>query len=642
MSQKLKNVVISGTNLFDPGDDYVLDDVNYRKENLGAPSEKLLLNQDAHSLPSVLISVIITCYNYGKYLEESVESVVAQTFRDFEIIIVNDGSTDNSLIVAEELVIKYSGSVRIKLINQSNSGQPAISRNNGIRESKGKYILCLDADDKIAPDMLLKSLLVIESDPELGVVYTHRQDFDGCEKLVLAQEYNFNILKYRNILSVCSLFRKEAWEKVNGYRTNVKGFEDWDFWIAIGAAGFRGKLIPEPLFLYRRHGTGLFNDAVKNQEKLIAQIVLNNKTVYTLAEISRAEGVINNIDRPAFSIIIPTYNRKDKLLTAVKSVLAQTFKDFEIIVINDAGDSPEYELKKLNDSRIKYIQHDSNIGLSAARNTGLKTAKGKYIAFLDDDDIYYPFHLETLLQHLQTGNSVIYSDAVRAVYENEKLIYKSVPYSIDYDRNKLLLGNIAPVNCFAFERSLLDTCGLFDESISVLEDWEFWLRLSAVSEFKHIKAVTSQVNWIRNSSSLTNTKQADFNLAREKIYSKYENEIKLIPDINKIIDEFNFIWRNDFVEGRPLVSIVVLTYNGLDYTKSFIDSIFRYTKTPFELILVDNASNDDTPVYLIELTKTRSNIKVILNKENKGFPAGLTRELQLRREVTSCSQIMIL
>ena len=116
-----------------------------------------------------IVSVIIPCYNYEKFLAKAVESVINQTFKDFEIIIVNDGSKDNSKEVAEDLVIKYRNEIHIRLINQPNSGQPAISRNNGIKVAKGEYILCLDADDKIAPTMLEKCVDVLQNLPNIGV-----------------------------------------------------------------------------------------------------------------------------------------------------------------------------------------------------------------------------------------------------------------------------------------------------------------------------------------------------------------------------------------------------------------------------------------------------------------------------------------
>ena len=164
-----------------------------------------------------------------------------------------------------------------------------------------------------------------------------------------------------------------------------------------------------------------------------------------------------------FSVIIPTFNRKDKLKKSIESVLTNSCNNFEIIIVDDAGDDVKDIIKNFNDSRIKYLEHKTNKGLAASRNTGIKEAKGKYIALLDDDDIFYPDHLKIALENLNNHNRVVYTDAVRASYKKEngnfKLVNKSVPYSIDYNRNKLLIGNIAPVNCFVFEKSLIEKAG---------------------------------------------------------------------------------------------------------------------------------------------------------------------------------------
>ena len=187
------------------------------------------------------------------------------------------------------------------------------------------------------------------------------------------------------------------------------------------------------------------------------------------------------------------------------------------------------------------------------------------------------------------------------------------------------VGNIAPVNCFVFEKSLVDKAGLFDESLPVLEDWDFWLKLSSLTSFKHIKKETVQVNWLDDGSTMTSSKGEDFSKTRDKIYKKWEDDINKIPDINEIISEFNSIWQNDFQNQSVQVSIITLTYNQLDYTKAFIDSVFQFTSIPFELIIVDNASNDDTVKYLKDLEKSDKRVKVIFNKENLGFPKGVNQ-----------------
>jgi glycosyltransferase involved in cell wall biosynthesis len=583
---------------------------------------------------SSLISVIIPSYNYGKYLREAVESVIGQTYQNYEIIIINDGSTDNTKEVAESLIAKYPN-FAIRLIHQKNSGQPAISRNRGIFEANGEYILCLDADDMLQPTMLEKCLNVLERDRNIAIAYTDRQDFDGVDQIVQAKNYDFSQLKYANHISYCALFRKEVWDKIGGYRTNIKGCEDWDFWVAAGAKGYFGRRIPEPLFKYRRHDTGVFQEVLENYDRKFAQVILNNQEVYNDSDINRAAILLGNRAEiesdvcPFVSIVVPTFNRPEMLQEALKSILNQTYQNFEIVVVNDGGEDVSGLVETFQDPRIKYKSHPKNRGLAAARNTGIRNASSQYIALLDDDDIFYPEHLQTAVDMLSKEIPVIYTDAVRATYErcgeNYKIIKKNVPYSIDFDRNKLLVGNISPVNCFVFDKSLALKAGLFDETLSTLEDWDFWIRLSSLTRFKHIPKPTVQVNWRSDGTTMTSLLGAEFGKNRQKIYDKYQAEINQIPNIEEILNEFQKIWAQDWKVEFPLTSIIILTCNQLEYTKKCLESILQNTDGPYELIIVDNGSTDGTVEFLeSEISKKGEDvrIKIIKNNANKGFAGG--------------------
>ena len=241
-----------------------------------------------------LISVVVPCYNYGQYLETAIISVINQTFSNWEVIIINDGSTDNTSEIAKRLIKKYS-EFKIKLIEQDNSGQPAIPRNRGVKIAKGRYILCLDADDMIAPTMLEECLRIAEAGYPL--VYTDVEVFEKGQMerkdIWVSGEYNFDILKFRNFIPTASLFLKSAWEKVGGYRTNVKGYEDWDFWIALGAKGYYGARVAKPLFKYFKDKDGLYTKATKDDARLKANIVLNNRDVYPSEVIEWASAILN-------------------------------------------------------------------------------------------------------------------------------------------------------------------------------------------------------------------------------------------------------------------------------------------------------------------------------------------------------------
>lgn len=241
------------------------------------------------------VSVIIPCYNQSQYLPEAVESVVNQTYQNWECIIVNDGSPDNTNEVAQELIAKYP-TKRIVLLEKENGGL-ADARNFGIKNSRGKYILPLDADDIIRPERLQKMVSLLKAHPEIAIAYTDMEQFGTASKIVHEKEYDFKHLCFQNHLNYCSLYKKEAWEAVGGYNPNMaQGYEDWDFWISFGEKGYYGKRIPEPLFLYRVKDSSMYTKSLEHHDKLVARIILNHPCLYEKEDIATAEKVLNITD----------------------------------------------------------------------------------------------------------------------------------------------------------------------------------------------------------------------------------------------------------------------------------------------------------------------------------------------------------
>ena len=231
--------------------------------------------------------------------------------------------------------------------------------------------------------------------------------------------------------------------------------------------------------------------------------------------------------RTMISVIVPTYNRPDMLIETINSILNQSYQDFEIIVINDAGIDVESKIKLLNkNNNIKYLAHTENKGLAAARNTGIKEAKGKYIAYLDDDDIFYPDHLETLVNFLENQEyKLAYTDAYRVIQEKQNSNYvvkkKDMPFSLDFDYDRILVENFVPILCLMHERSCLEEIGLFDEKLTVCEDWDFLIRLSRKFEIAHVKKVTSEVTWRTDGTNMISSRSTDFGRTFKIIYEKH-------------------------------------------------------------------------------------------------------------------------
>lgn len=230
---------------------------------------------------------------------------------------------------------------------------------------------------------------------------------------------------------------------------------------------------------------------------------------------------------PLVSVIVPTHNRPEMLTAAIRSILSQTLRDFEIIVVNDAGEDVEEVVSSLGGGgKISYVRHDRNRGLAAARNAGLRLARGKYIAYLDDDDLYYPDHLETLVTHLERdGGKVAYTDAHRATQKmmdgGYVTINRDIPYSWNFNRDMFLFTNYVPVLCIMHEKACLEESGYFDETLTTQEDWDLWIRMSRKYDFVHIKKVTCEFSWRTDGTTMSSGKRSDYLRTMEIIYDKY-------------------------------------------------------------------------------------------------------------------------
>jgi glycosyltransferase involved in cell wall biosynthesis len=223
------------------------------------------------------VSVVIPCYNQGVYLGEAIESVTAQTLDNYEIIIVNDGSTEQeTMAILERLAFPMT-----RVLHTSNQGLAA-ARNNGIREALGDYILPLDADDRICPAYLETAAAVLDERPEVGFVYCLARLFGARSGLFYLNEATLGEMLLDCRVFCSAMFRKADWEAAGGYNTNMcYGWEDWDFWLSILELGKTSFLIPEVLFHYRVKNISMIRSMTPEQ-KLTMQIQLfeNHRELY--------------------------------------------------------------------------------------------------------------------------------------------------------------------------------------------------------------------------------------------------------------------------------------------------------------------------------------------------------------------------
>lgn len=225
-----------------------------------------------------LVSIIIPCYNQDKYILECLDSVKAQTYSNWECIVIDDGSIDNTKLVVQNYI---QNEKRIKYHFQQNTGV-SIARNNAIKMSSGKYILPLDGDDKIGDSYLEKAVHQLENNDKLAVVYCKAELFGNSSGKLNLPDYSFELLLKRNVFFCTALFRKVDFDNTNGFDPLMKvGLEDWDFWISLLSNGGEVHQINETLFYYRIVKNSRNSSFDENKEKEIRQYVYNkHKTLY--------------------------------------------------------------------------------------------------------------------------------------------------------------------------------------------------------------------------------------------------------------------------------------------------------------------------------------------------------------------------
>lgn len=195
------------------------------------------------------VSVVVACYNLGRFLDEAVESVLAQRCQDFEILIVDDGSTDPLTSV----MLDNYARPKTRVIRAPHRGLAA-ARNAGIEQAAGRYVCALDADDRLRPRFLERTLDVLEHNPHLTFCSTWLRTFGDEEWDWTPTRCDIPTLLWENTVLTAALVRRDAVAEIGGYDTGMpeQGDEDWDLWLRLVAAGHSGTIVPEVLFDYRR------------------------------------------------------------------------------------------------------------------------------------------------------------------------------------------------------------------------------------------------------------------------------------------------------------------------------------------------------------------------------------------------------
>ena len=217
-----------------------------------------------------LVSVIVPLYNAAPYIEEALESIVASTYRPIEVVVVDDGSTDDSLRVAKSFAKRHA---EVRVLHQPNAGTSA-ARNHAIREAQGEWILPVDADDKISPTYIEHAVEQIADD--VRVIGCRAEFFGAKSGEWKLPEFSYELLARKNMIHISSLFRKRDWCIVSGFCEEEIYREDWDFWISLFELRGRYVRLDEVGLYYRVHPSSRRNKAKSHKRAIVDEMNLRH------------------------------------------------------------------------------------------------------------------------------------------------------------------------------------------------------------------------------------------------------------------------------------------------------------------------------------------------------------------------------
>jgi glycosyltransferase involved in cell wall biosynthesis len=526
-----------------------------------------MASQLAQRMP--LVSVVIPAFNCDRYIVQAIESVFSQTYSNVEIIVVDDGSTDQT----QHTLKPYLD--RIRYIHQQNQGVSA-ARNRGIEKASGEFIAFLDADDFFLPDKLADQVACFEAKPSLGVVSTGWYMVDEQGKEIIAEHKpwlglpHLNLetwLLWRPVLPSALMLRRK-WLETNQFDTRLRYAEDAELLIRLALMGCESAWLEKLSLGYRKHPSSATShqnvlkqaesfDAI--YEDFFAQLGLPNSiskleksarynylvwlswrfyqtsqltkmseylrrallyspysasatltnwvqsfsdyalgsgeeldahALSNLLEWKQLTNAVLTLKKPKVSVVIPAYNCAEYISETIESVLNQTYHDYEIIVVDDGSTDATGEVVKEYGDRLQYI-YQQNQGAAAARNRGIRLARGELIAFLDGDDLFLPNKLAVQAAYFDANPSVgMVKTGWQIIDQHGKFVSNVEPwhYASKLDLATLVLYKVSRPSALMLHRDWCERAHGFNTNLAIGEDLDLMLRLALMG---------CEIAWVR-------------------------------------------------------------------------------------------------------------------------------------------------
>jgi len=511
--------------------------------------------------PEVKVSIVVTCHNLGRYLVDCLNSVKTQSFADWECLIIDDFSDDETAEIGKTWEKNDS---RFRYLRTPENLKLPMARNFGFQNSKGEYILPLDADDMLAENALLTLAGELDKDKTIHIAYGHLDKInDNGENRERndwpMKEFSwYEQIAHLNQMPYSAMIRREVFERTGGYRRRHWRAEDAPLWIKATSYGFRAKKVTQAsTIIYRmrsdsksmgepgdgdwtswfpfRLGATTGKEGAKLMRSYRGLSHPHPELVPWGAQGDPPQGMrfwdVQDHTKPLLSFIIPVGPGHEHLLIdALDSVQSQIFQEWECIVVNATGEKWEdgFNSPVAGCPWARVIDAGKKLNPAQARNLGAQFAKAEAVFFLDADDMILPEAIEEMYPlHIGTGGGLVYGDWIRS---DSNIDIPLTYYEADEFVCGAVLKRMRHANPCIIPRWAHEKVGGYDEEIPGWEDWDYQIALQSVGVCSYRYAGASIVYRFREGSIREDSfgkKESILPIIREKWKDYYEGKKKM-------------------------------------------------------------------------------------------------------------------
>lgn len=568
------------------------------------------------------ITIAIPVYNGSNFMKVAIDSALAQTYDNKEILVINDGSTDNG--ETEKIALFYGN--KIRYIKKENGGV-ATALNLAIKEMKGDYLSWLSHDDIYKPYKIEKQIETIKKlEDKTTILFSNVELIDEKGEIFCTTNYS-NLMTHEELcqgiypvikgtVNGCSmLISKKCFDKVGLFNENLKTSNDYEMWLRLFKE-FKSYLIEEPLIQYRIHknqDTTKSPYTLKEANKLWVDII-NNLTVkeiegwgfepfnvymdlyfqmyyskyneaYPVAYKKAKE--IYYKSTPKVSIIMPCYNSEKYIEKAIQSVLEQTYRNFELIIIDDDSTDKTWEIIEQyakKDFRVICTRKSENEkGISKSMNKGIEMARGKYITRMDSDDIIIPEKILRQVQFLDENEEYGICSVNIAMMDNLGNIYNENVYPEQKVPSEwtFLWTNPVPNAPCMYRTSIIKGNNITFSNLRTAEDYDFLEKLITKTKVYMINLPLYYYRY--NEKSTYNRNRIETFKNSLDISKKYYKEVtkKNAPDFYKFLTWF---YTN---EDEPIIEDVQVINEFLEKTAKEFNEYYKWTEEQYSNVKTD-------------------------------------------------------